>query len=194
MGWDSGLLAKKLDSLKYYRFEIAEPADKFITVTLTWNRHYKNEYPFAADLAADRDLRIELWGSAKGIVGSEILLDFSDTVNDNIEHIYCQTDPSYDSYEIVVMSNDGPSGVKKDDSAVSEERYAVAWSVRNKETERHIQWIDLDGNGIFEMLDLKLLMGRLNKAPDTKKGYMTGDINMDGEINTLDMLEMVNDI
>jgi hypothetical protein len=75
MGWDSGLLAKKLDSLKYYRFEIAEPADKFITVTLTWNRHYKNEYPFAADLAADRDLRIELWGSAKGIVGSEILLD-----------------------------------------------------------------------------------------------------------------------
>ncbi|MCF7956402.1 MAG: S8 family serine peptidase, partial [Phycisphaerae bacterium] len=193
-GWDSNTIVRRQDDLKFYRFDVDEPADKVITVTLTWNRHYKSEYPFEADYDADRDLRVELWGSDKDRPGSAVMLDFSDTVDDNIEHIYYRTSGKYNSYEIVVMSNDGPFEAKNGDFSESGERYALAWSVAGTAVEREIEWSDLDGNGAVEMADMMLLMERLNRSPDTINGYITGDINMDGHIDALDMMELAKEI
>ncbi|MBW8017481.1 MAG: S8 family serine peptidase [Planctomycetes bacterium] len=194
MGWDSGTIARRHDSLKFYRFDVDEPAGKVISVTLTWNRHYKTEYPYLADYDADRDLRVELWAVDKDRPGSEVMLDYCDTVDDNIEHIYYKTSDKYRSYEIIVMSNDGPVEGNTSDASISRERYALAWSTTEIPTEKQIEWSDIDGNGTVDMDDLKLLILRADTSPDTKNGYVTGDLNMDGKIDTEDVSELIKEI
>ncbi len=192
-GWDNNTIQKRPDDLKYYRFQIADPNDKFITITLNWNRHYKNEHPYNADLDTDSDLRLELWASDKNKPDSEILLDYSDTINDNIEHIHCQADPNYNTYEIVIFTNDKAPALLADKTQPTE-RYALAWATTNKQPKKQIEWTDLSGNGKFEPNDVILLMKRMGKNPDTPKGYITGDLNMDGIINKKDIAEMINQI
>lgn len=193
-GWDSNMIDKSPDALKYYKFQIDAPAGKMITITLNWNRHYKTEYPFEADLQADSDLRVELWASDKNRPGSEVLLDYSDTINDNIEHIHCPADAAYNSYEIVVMSNDEPNALEAPNAGPQTERYALAWATTDMQVEKQIEWTDLNSNGILEIGDVTLLLERLNTTPDTAGGYTTGDINMDGQIDLKDIMEMINQI
>jgi len=131
-GWDSGKIERLQDAVKYYRFKLDETADYDIAVTLTWNRHYKSEYPYVADLKKDRDLRVELWASDNGKPGTEKMIDYCDTVNDNIEHIYCKAEPGLNTYEILVASNDDPLMKKGEEITSSPETYALAWRVKKE--------------------------------------------------------------
>ena len=83
---------------------------------------------------------------------------------------------------------------KRDELELVIKSRALAWSVAQMPAGRDIQWADIDGNGAVEMADLQLLMERINTSPDTKNGYVTGDINLDGVIDTQDMMELVKEI
>lgn len=188
IGWDSNLISNSPDTSVSYEFQIDRPADKLITVTLAWNRHYKDEYPFKAAIDEDSDLRVELWAVANDETQTDYLVDHCDSVNDNIEHIYCPADPNFTTYQIVVRSND----VSTDEAEpLMHERYALAWNVRQSKTEKQIEWFDLDGDGSAGTNDIALLMKRIDSSPDSENGYLTGDINLDGIINIKDVAELV---
>ncbi|GAH50662.1 unnamed protein product, partial [marine sediment metagenome] len=45
-GWDNNLPDKGKNPENVYRITITEPAEKFITATVVWNKHYNSVYPF----------------------------------------------------------------------------------------------------------------------------------------------------
>jgi hypothetical protein len=60
IGWDNNRLDKSDNPASVYKIKIAEPAEKSITATAVWNRHYSKTYPFAPVPEQDADLRLEL--------------------------------------------------------------------------------------------------------------------------------------
>jgi len=187
-GWDSNLILKSPDSSSSYKFQVDDPNDKLITATLVWNRHYEDIYPFKAAFDQDSDLRLELWAVSDNPRQPDYLLDYSDSINDNIEHIYCPADPNFIDYKIVVSSNDGFAN--ENDRLVSE-RYALAWNVSQVETEKQSGWFDLNCDGTANASDIGILLKRFGNSPDSESGYLTGDINLDGFIDIKDILEFV---
>lgn len=122
IGWDVNTITAQSDSEKSYQFRVDEPNEKVVTITATWNRRYQNSYPFDALPDDDIDIRLELW--AFGSDGNGVLIDYSDSMYDNVEHIYCNTDPNYYNYEIVITTG---SQISPDNSI--EHPYGLAWTV-----------------------------------------------------------------
>ncbi|MHC4911838.1 MAG: S8 family serine peptidase [Planctomycetota bacterium] len=184
IGWDNNILAKSEIAENIYRINITNPTDKNITTTLSWNKHYKNTYPFDPTPDKDANLRLELWAVDPENHNNDRLLDYSNSSADNLEHIYCRADANYTNYEIVVSY----SGVSDQNEISSAQRYGLAWNVSEAKDSDNIFWYDLNADGIVGEPDFKILLDNLlinsGKSPE---GYLFGDINTDGEIDVNDV-------
>jgi len=138
-GWDNRVLQTG-DWGYEYAFEVGG-LNQTITATLCWNRLYQNTYPFNHIMEKDADLRLELWGVDPNDPASSVLLDYSDSVNDNVEHIYFASDPNYTAYAIRVKFNDQQPA----DPAI-EARFAVAWFVGTNRQVGNPWWYDLNAD------------------------------------------------
>ncbi len=184
VGWDNNLLEKSESAENTYRINITSPADKVITTTLTWNKHYDTTYPFEPVAAKDGNLRLELWAVDAENPDNDRLLDYSDSSADNIEHIYCRADANYSNYEVVVSHGD----TDEQNETATTQRYGLAWSVSETKASDDILLYDLNADGIVGEPDFKILLDNLlinsGKSPE---GYLFGDINADGQIDVNDV-------
>lgn len=116
--WDSNTLSSDPYSQNVYPAAPSQ-AGGFLAATLVWNRAYENEYPFEPLAAKDVDLRLELWAADVNEPNEAVLLDFSDSPVDNVEHIYYKLDDKFTDYELVVTGAENPC------------RYALSWQVED---------------------------------------------------------------
>ena len=145
-GWDNRVL--KTGQWGYeYAFEVKDP-NQMVTATLCWNRSYANQYPFKHLVEKDADFRLELWGVDPNDSNNSMLLDTSDSVNDNVEHIYFACDPNYTAYAIRVKFNDQQAA----DPAVKQ-RFALAWSVGPNRQIGNQWWYDLNEDNTVNVND-----------------------------------------
>ena len=141
-GWDNRVL--DANYLQYdYTLNAIEP-NQMITATLCWNYHYQNHYPFEHLQEEDADLRLELWGFDPNAPGDETLVDFCDSINDNVEHIYFKSTEQFTDYRIRVLFSHSQS---------IEQRYAIAWSVGRDTSVDNRWWYDLNGDNKIESFD-----------------------------------------
>ena len=176
IGWDNNTLD---NNQNIYNLNIPAPAGKFIVATAVWNKHFNDVYPFDALPEKDTDLRLELWAVDK-INSQEILLDYSDSASDNLEHIYFPADANYTDYKIIVSlspNNSGPAS----------ERYAIAWNVVAAPDKNSIVWYDLNSDGIVNNLDFDILVDNMLTSVQSPSSYCFGDINGDGTIDGADI-------
>lgn len=185
IGWDLNELDRTTTFQQVYRMVVDEPADKVLTVTLAWNRHYEQKYPFKRIGDRDSDLRLDVLAidpqdSSKDRVFS------SDSKVDNVEHIWVETSPEYALYEIVVSYSDPDAGVSSD----IPERYGVAWELSDKVPDDSILKHDLNADGIVDEIDLGILMNNLAVVETSPEAYTIGDVNTDGSIDIRDIEEL----
>jgi hypothetical protein len=144
IGWDNRLLHDDGQS-HIYGFNVTEP-NQVITATLCWNRVYQPEYPFNHVLEQDADLRLELWGIDPNDPEDQVLLDYSDSINDNVEHIYFTCDSYYTAYAIRVRFNEELESNAK-------QRFALAWSVGPDRQIGNKWWNDLNADNTVNAND-----------------------------------------
>jgi hypothetical protein len=178
-GWDLNQLYSNQDLENIYKITLTEPADKYITATVIWNRHYNSTYPFESEPEKDSDLRLELWAVDPNNAGNDYLLDYSDSTIDNIEHIYIPADHNYTNYEIVVSLNDSDD---PGEIAIAQ-RYALAWNISDKQDSDSIFWYDLNADGIVGEADFAILLNNILNSAKSPESYFLGDINADGTID-----------
>jgi hypothetical protein len=186
-GWDLNQLDAAPALPQVYHVTIPEPANKVLSATLVWNRHYEPMYPFARRFGQDSDLRLEVWAVNPAAPGGDILLDHSDSRVDNVEHVYFAAVPGYTQYKIVVSyaSLNGPV-------PAAGERYALAWSVDEKLPDENILWYDLNADGIVNDQDCVILMDNLILERKSSQAYLIGDVNADGTIDDRDAHELLD--
>jgi len=181
-GWDNNLLDKSENPQNIYKITPAKPADKFITATVVWNKHYDSFYPFEPAPEKDSNLRLELWAVDANDPNNDYLLDYSDSNTDNVEHIYCQADANYTNYEIV-LSTGSIDGQKQ---IPTSQRYGLAWSVSGSPDSNNISWYDLNADGIVNESDFITLLD--NWITSKSFGdYFLGDINGNGVFDVNDV-------
>ncbi len=189
-GWDLNQLNKKTLE-KSYNITLTEPADKFITITAVWNRHFDSVYPFNPKPKIDADLRVEIWAVDPQNADNDYLLDYSDSSIDNVEHIYCQADPNYIEYEIVVSY----SNISEPNQIFPSQTYALAWNTSPKaqtQDNNNISWYDLNADGVVNEKDLGALVDNMLNSKKTTDNYLIGDINTDGAIDANDLQIFMN--
>jgi hypothetical protein len=183
VGWDLNEIDRAGNFQRAYRMIVDDPADKVLTATLTWQRHYSQEYPFDRIAGSDSDLRLELWGINPADSDEAVLLDYCDSTVDNVEYICFETVSDYCIYEVVVSF----SSLDEQDTAWPCERYAVAWNVGPKDASDSIFWHDLNADGIVDELDFALLLDNCQLGLRSPDSYVIGDINMDGVVDADDL-------
>ena len=185
-GWDLNQLDARQTLQQVYAITVSELANKMLTATLTWNRHYSEQYPFEHLSDKDNDLRLEVWAVNPADPSKDILLDYSDSRVDNVEHLYFATLAPYTQYKVVVSyANVGQT------PAGASERYALAWNVEEKSREENILWYDLNGDGIVDDQDFTLLRSNLRAEQKAPQAYLFGDVNGDGTIDERDLAELL---
>jgi hypothetical protein len=164
-GWDNRVLQTGEWGYEY-AFEVRDP-NQMITATLCWNRVYQNTYPFNHILEKDADFRLELWGVDPNDSNNNVLLDTSDSVNDNVEHIYFVCNPNYTAYAIHVKFNN-----PQPDEPPVEHRFAVCWSVGPDRQADNPWWYDLNEDNTINASDNLIhslieseLIGRVEMSP-----------------------------
>jgi hypothetical protein len=180
-GWDNNIIE---DVPAAYTFNIAQSTDKMITVTLSWNFNYQQTYPFEALPEKDADLRLELWAVDKSNPLRNYLLDYSDSAIDNLEHIYAEADPNFDTYKIIIS--------RKASNEPSAQRYALAWSAGEKPASKNPLLYDLNTDGSVDQTDFAILFENYMASLDSKENYLLGDINSDGLIDLKDIEILLN--
>ncbi len=145
-GWDNRVLNAEKDRFDYI-IDAAEP-NQMLTATLCWNRVYKNEFPFKHDLKKDTDLRLELWGVDPNEAVEDTLLDVSDSINDNVEHIYFRCGDSFAAYRICVRFNE-----QQELTDTTRQRFAVAFRVTEDTATGNRWWHDLNGDSRVDGMD-----------------------------------------
>jgi hypothetical protein len=180
-GWNLSELDKTENKESVYRITLDDPEGKFVTSTVSWNKHYSNVYPFDAKGKEDTNIRLELWAVDPNNPDNTYLLDYSDSEVDNVEHIYRLADPNYSEYEIVVAYSDA------DNSSRPSERYAVAWSISESSGEDNINLYDLNADGIVNDIDTNMFITNCLSNFSDSKGYFLGDINSNGKIDVADV-------
>jgi len=153
-GWDTRVLEKE-DWGYEYAFTATDP-NHVITATLCWNRVFADRYPYKRRMELDTDMRLELWGVNADDPTREVLLDYSDSVNDNVEHIYLACDPAFVNYALRVRFNENSA------PAVSQ-RFAVSWSVGADRQAGDPWWYDLNGDSVIDAAD-KLAFAMFNEG------------------------------
>ncbi len=182
-GWDNNVIEKKPGLEHVYTFSVAEPEGQMLTATLVWNRHYKPVYPFKSLREADSDLTLEVWAVDPENKERNRLLDYSDSINDNVEHIWCALDADYTRYEIVVTH----SAISGDVEKYPSERYGLAWRTSLADGMENIFWYDLNLDGKVDADDLILLMNRFAESDKNATGYGPGDLDMSGVVDVADL-------
>ena len=182
-GWDLNRLDDNNSSGNIYKITIPEPADKCITATLVWNRHYSKVYPFRPLRGQDANLRLEIWAVDPNDPDNSYLLDYSDSSIDNIEHIYSPLDAAFTNYEIIMSANDTNSEARKSVA----QQYSLAWNVGSKQDRDNILWYDLNADGIVNDSDLTIMLKNLLDSGKSSENYLIGDINPDGAIDINDL-------
>jgi hypothetical protein len=143
-GWDNRLLEK--DGWGYeYAFTVTEP-NQMITATLCWNLAYAGAYPYPRQPENDGDLRLELWGIDANDISRETLLDYSDSVNDNVEHLYWACKPNIVNYALRIRFNENSS-------PSVQQRFGLAWSVGADRQADNPWWYDLNGDSVIDAVD-----------------------------------------
>jgi hypothetical protein len=186
-GWDLNQLEAGRTLQQVYRITIPEPADQVLTATLTWNRHYSRQYPFEHLAEKDSDLRLELWAVNPANPSGDVLLDYSDSRLDNVEHLSFGTLAGCVQYKLVVTYVSLDAQIPP----TAGERYALAWSVAEKPRGENILWYDLNGDGIVDAQDFTILRSNLMTERQAPQTYLIGDINGDGTIDERDMAELL---
>jgi hypothetical protein len=181
IGWDVGRIGKTDRDVVVYQFDLARPADQWVTATLVWNLHYSQGYPFDRLSERTSDLRLELWAVDPADPQRDLLLDFSDSPVDNLEHIYVKTDPRYRRYQLVVSRS------ARDRSRDLAEPFAVAWAVRGAESQHGLAWEDLNGDGLVDQRDYARLVQNWVSYLRQPNKYVIGDLNCDGQIDQQDL-------
>ncbi len=135
-GWDNSILDPNNVQAEY-EFECND-ANTMITATLCWNRNYQPLYPYLPAYEKDTNLRLELWGVDLNDPQNGVLVDSSDSVNDNVEHIYIAADKRFDHYRLIVrFSNE----------ASNPQSYAIAWMSNLEKNGDNPFWYDLNNDG-----------------------------------------------
>jgi hypothetical protein len=187
-GWDLGTLQQEQRPESRYQFVIPEPNNKMITITAAWNRHYQKQYPFEPIPEKDADIQIELWAYDRDGQREDVLLDYSDSKTDNVEHIYFTADANYTDYEIVVsFADDNPQpGLT--------ENYGLAWRVTDANRLWDKRWYDLNGDGRTNKEDIVVLLKNMTRFAKGSDDYLIGDINDDGIIDMNDVSLLIRQI
>lgn len=188
IGWDLNHIPRSAVWGNSYHIALTEPADRFITATLAWNKHYDNVYPFEPKPQKDADLRLELWAIDLNDPNGDYLLDYSDSKNDNLEHIYARADANYTDYEIVVSYSD----IGEPNEIFDSQTYGLAWNVANVPDGNNILLYDLNADGIVNESDFIILVNNLLAGMKTPERYLIGDINGDGVIDSADLQILLN--
>ncbi|MBN2513548.1 MAG: S8 family serine peptidase [Sedimentisphaerales bacterium] len=142
-GWHQAILNPN-NLIHSYDLTISDPDTTVITATLCWNRVYQNQYPFEPVYEKDTDLRLELWGIHPQDSNLNQLLDISDSVNDNVEHIYRAADAMFKSYRLIVRYSA---------NAFNDQSYAIAWQTGPDSTARNPFWYDLNNDARINTTD-----------------------------------------
>ena len=181
-GWDLNQLYSSPGLENVYKITLAEPAGKFITTTLVWNKHFDRTYPFEPATEKDSNFRLELWAVDPNNPGNDYLLDYSDSNVDNVEHIYIPADTNYSDYEIILSmnENDDPREI-----AIAQS-YGLAWNISDKQDNDSIFWYDLNADGIVNESDFAILVNNILNSTKSTDSYLLGDINSDGAIDIKD--------
>jgi len=182
VGWDLNNLNLSKTPANTYKIKPAELHGKIIAVTACWNKHYNTVYPFNPLPEKDVDLRLELW-AVDANNPDKVLLDYSDSIADNIEHLWCKTDPNYTEYEIVV-SYAAPDDAGQPDQTPP---YSIAWNVTDEPDKDNPLWYDLNDDDVVNDADIGIMMDNIIAAIENPKSYLLGDINCDGSIDTNDL-------
>jgi len=188
IGWDNNIIEKNGKAENTYIIELDEPQDKFITATVTWNKHFEDAYPFSNLDGGGDDLRLELWAVDANNPGDSYLLDYSDSANDNVEHLFCRAETNSFRYELVVTAGDG---FIRDSN--EPQRYGIAWKAAESHELDELAWYDLDGNGRIDNDDLSILLNNLEEYKESPSEYLFGDINDDGLIDIEDVKVWMED-
>jgi hypothetical protein len=131
----------------------------------------------------DSNLRLEVWAIDPDNQNNNYLLDYSDSIVDNIEHIHVCTDPSFTYYEIIISFSD----LNSQDDLSETQRYGLAWKISNNLDSDNIFWYDLHADGIVNESDLTILLNNLSNSNRSPESYLLGDINTDGAIDVNDL-------
>ncbi len=183
IGWDLNQLDKKNNIECIYRFTLTEPADKYITATAVWNRHYGSVYPFEPLTEKDNNLRLELWAVDPNNPENSYILDFSDSPVDNTEHIYTVADAEYTDYEIIISMSDIDGNARE----FMNQQYGLAWNFSPRQESDDILWYDLNADGIVNDSDLTIMLMNLLDSSKSPESYLIGDINPNGAIDVNDL-------
>ena len=186
-GWDLNQLDKNNTLENVYRFTIAEPNNKYITTTMVWNKHHQRTYPFEPLPEQDMNLRLELWAVDSNTPDNNYMLDYSDSVIDNVEHIYTLADPNYTNYEIIITSSDMDNTTQ----TPTAQRYGLAWNISTRQDSDNILWYDLNADGIVNESDLTVMLMNLLDSVKTPDQYLFGDIYPDGVIDVNDLIKLM---
>lgn len=143
VGWHHAVLNPD-QSEHVYELNITDPNTTVITATLCWNRVYQDQYPFEPLYEKDSDLRLELWGIHPQDPNLNRLLDVSDSVNDNVEHIFRTVDAMFQQYRFIVRYSA---------SAVNPQKYAIAWNADRDNRAQNPFWYDLNNDGKMNTTD-----------------------------------------
>ena len=161
---------------------MTEPAGKMITATVVWNKNFTASYPFEHQGDKDVDIRLELWALDSNDANNGYLLDYSDSRNDNVEHIYTAADANTTEYEIVVSYN-----VDLDVSPQSTGPYGLAWNVASQAEKDITLMYDLNSDGVVDDRDVQVLLDNILASIEKPDRYLFGDINSDGTLDAADL-------
>jgi hypothetical protein len=187
-GWDLNLLDKIQTPENTYEIRLDEPADKFITATVTWNRHYNTEYPFEPATEKNCNLRLELWAIDPDNPNNDYLLDYSDSSVDNVEHIHIATDAGYTNYKIIISF----SNIENPKEPALSQRYGIAWNVQDRQEADNIFWYDINADGIVNEADFLIMLNNLLNSTKSPDSYLIGDINPNGVIDVYDLVAILD--
>lgn len=182
-GWDLNLLDATEGLPHVYRMTVDEPAGKMVTATLSWNRHYRREYPFDRIKSLDSNLKIEFVAIDPEDPSKDLLLDTCDSKVDNVEHIHWSLLAEYQVYELRVSYSDAENAAP---SSMTE-RYALAWSVAADPGMDNILWYDLNVDGIVDEADIAVFLENRNLGLTSPDAYVIGDLKPDGVFDGRDM-------
>ncbi|MBC8481961.1 MAG: S8 family serine peptidase, partial [Planctomycetes bacterium] len=184
IGWDKNRLEIDKEFEKVYHIHLDNPEKKIITATAAWNLHYNKKYPFEITEEKNSNLSLELWALDVNDPNRSLLIDYSDSYVDNVEHIHCKTDPNFTDYDLVISYSTNESIDIQNEG----EDYAIAWNIDESPAEKQdILWYDLDTNGIVDEKDLEIIFGFAKAVLESGSDISFGDINGDGKIDLDDI-------
>jgi len=195
IGWDNNVLDPCETPENVYKITVAQPVDKFITATVAWNKHYESVYPFKPAPEKDSNLRLELWAVDTNDPNNNYLLDYSDSPADNVEHIYSWADANFTNYEIVLSAGnaDEPNQIPPRERyglawnvGKGQDSDSIFWYDLNADGVVNDSdfatlldnWItsiespgsyfigDTDGNGLFDVSDVQIILNHHNERAD----------------------------